>query len=83
MLDKLHKLLGESVEPEEVSIPKARELVQLLQEEVLSFVSFSNATRRADGWELVQIEVEPEVPTVPVNAIRFSESLAVEFDPAD
>lgn len=83
MLDKLHKLLGESVEPEEVSIPKARELVQLLQEEVLSFVSFSNATRRADGWELVQIEVEPEVPTVPVNAIRFSESLAVEFDPVD
>lgn len=76
-------LLGESIEPEDVSIPKARELVQLLQEAALPFVSFSNATRRVDGWELVQVEVRPEVPTFPVNDIRFSESIAVEFDPAD
>lgn len=76
-------LLGESIEPEKVSIPKARELVQLLQAEVLSFVSFSGVTRRDDGWELVQIEVRPEAPTLPVNDIRFLESIAVEFDPAD
>ena len=76
-------LLGESIEPKDVGIAKARELVQLLQEAALPFVSFSNATRRADGWELVQVEVEPEVPTFPVNDIRFSESIAVEFDPAD
>lgn len=76
-------LLGESIEPEDVSIPKARELVQLLQDEVLPFVRISNATRRADGRELVQVDVRPEVPTFPVNDIRFSESIAVEFDPAD
>lgn len=76
-------LLGESVEPEDISIPKARELVQFLRAEVLPFVSFSNATRRADGWELVQVEVKPEVPNRPVNDIRFLESIVIEFDPAD
>lgn len=76
-------LLGESIEPEDVRVLKARELVQLLQAEVLPFVSFSGVTRRDGGWELVQIEVRPEVPTLPVNDIRLLESIAVEFDPAD
>ena len=76
-------LLGESVEPEDISIPKARELVQLLRAEVLPFVSLSSVTRRSNGWELVQIKVRPEVPTLPVNDIRFLESIAIEFDPAD
>ncbi|MXZ04504.1 MAG: hypothetical protein F4Y90_03120 [Rhodothermaceae bacterium] len=76
-------LLGESVEPEVVRIPKARELVQLLQSEVLPFVSFSDVTRRLDGWELVQVEVCPEVPTFPANDIRFLEPILIEFDPED
>ena len=76
-------LLGESVEPEDVRIPKARELVQLLQAKVLSFVSFSEVTRRPDGSELVQVEVRPEVPTFPENSIQFLEPIAVEFDPED
>lgn len=76
-------MLGESIEPEEARVPKARELVQLLQAEVLPFVNLVEATRRADGWELVRVEVRPEVPTFPVNDIRVVEPIAVEFDPAD
>ena len=71
------------VEPEEAGIPKARELVQLLQAEVLPFVDLVGVTRRADGWELVRVDVRPEVPTFPVNNIRMVEPIAVEFDPAD
>ena len=76
-------LLGEPVEPEEASVRKARELVQLLQAEVLPFVDLVGVTRRADGWELVRVDVRPEVPTLPVNDIRMVEPIAVEFDPAD
>ena len=74
---------GEPVEPEEVGIPKARELVQLLQAEKLPFVDLVGVTRRPDGWELVQLDVRPEVPTFPVNDIRMVEPIAVEFDPED
>ena len=83
MSDRLLALLGEPVEPEEAGIPKARELVQLLQAEVLPFVDLVGVTRRADGWELVRVDVRPEVPTFPVNNIRMVEPIAVEFDPAD
>ena len=76
-------LLGESVESEDIRIPKARELVQLLQARVLPFVSFSEVTRRPDGSELVQLEVRPEVPTFPENSVQLLEPIAVEFDPED
>ena len=83
MSDNILALSGEPVEPEEAGIPKARELVQLLQAEVLPFVDLVGVTRRADGWELVRVDVRPEVPTFPVNDIRMVEPIAVEFDPAD
>ncbi|MXW18464.1 MAG: hypothetical protein F4123_12275 [Gemmatimonadetes bacterium] len=83
MLDRLPALLGETVDPEEAGVAKARELVQLLHAEVLPFVDLVGVTRRADAWEVVQVDVRPAVPTFPVNDIRMVEPIAVEFDPAD
>ncbi|MDE2955520.1 MAG: ThiF family adenylyltransferase [Bacteroidota bacterium] len=74
---------GKSIEPEDVRIPKARGLVQILQSEVLPFVNLLKVTRQAGGRELVEVEVRPEVPTHPVNDIRFLERIEIAFDPED
>jgi len=75
--------LGNSMEPDKVRISKACELVKLLLSEVIPFVEFLDAKRKDSDHELILIKVRPEVPNHPVNDIRFSETIAIEFDPSD
>jgi hypothetical protein len=73
---------GQVIDPNELTIPKARELAGLLLSEQLPFVRFVEA-RRSAVTEHVVLDIEPEVPQQPSNDIRPVERIAVELDPED
>jgi hypothetical protein len=73
---------GDTIEPDELSIPKARELARVLLSGVLDWVSFVSATRDGER-EFVVLDIEPEVPQQPVKDIRGMERIAVKFEARD
>ena len=82
-MNRFEPLSGESINLEDVRGQKAREVVELLRADLLPFVRLVGITRRADGMEVVRVEVQPEVPADPVNDIRVVEPIATGFDPED
>jgi Prokaryotic E2 family A/ThiF family/Prokaryotic homologs of the JAB domain len=93
MSDAYVPVLGDSIDPMELQIPKAREIVHILQSGVLNWVGFVECRRvRADrniqptqtsDIEIVVLEVEVELPQRPVNDIRRFERIAVSFSDSD
>ncbi len=73
----------EQVEPGEARIPKARELIRLLQTDVLPFAKLVAVRTQPNGSELVRLDVSPEVPSSPVEDIRMVEPFEIAFDPKD
>lgn len=69
---------GQPIQPEEISVPKARDLVKLLRSGHLAHVEFVEARRAQDG-DVVVFDVEPEVPQHPVAPIALVERIAVTF----
>lgn len=74
---------GQPAEPDGLQLPKARELVSLLQEHVLPYVHLVGCRCTDSGDEVVVIDIEPEVPQRPAYDIRPVERLAVVFDKED
>lgn len=77
-----YSLSGESVEAGSLALPKAVELVQALQSQGLPYVQLV-ACLCFKEYEIVVVDVEPEVPQHPVCDIRNVERLAIYFAPAD
>lgn len=69
---------GEPLAPEDVTVPKARALIDLLRSDLLPYIRCIEA-RRTDEGDVVVFEVEPEVPQEPATEIRRTERLAVTF----
>ena len=82
-MDALERWLGEPINPEDLRGRKARKVIESLRADLLPFIRLVGITRRPDGMEVVRVEVQPEVPTDPVNDIRVVEPIAIEFDPED
>ena len=82
-MDGLERWLGDPINPEDVRGRRAREVVESLRADLLPFVRLVGITRRPDGMEVVRVEVQPEVPTDPVNDIRVVEPTAIGLDPED
>lgn len=73
---------GEVISPGALTIPKARELAEVLGNGTLPYMRLVEARRHGDD-EFVVLDVEPEVPQHPVHDIRRVERIAIRFDPED
>jgi len=69
---------GDPVTPEDIALPKAREVVRFLGSELNPFARLVECRAGADE-EVVVLEVEVELPQRPVNDIRRHERLEVVF----
>ena len=82
-MNSLDGRLGAPISRKDIRARKAQEVVEILRVDLLPFVRLVGITRRSDGTEVVRVEVQPEVPTDPVNDIRVVEPIAIGFDPED
>ena len=73
---------GQPVEPGALVLPKAVELVQALQKQGLPYMQLVECLR-GEQYEVVIVDVEPEVPQYPVHDVRTSERIAFFFTQAD
>lgn len=78
----LHELTGKPVNPDELQIEKASELVGFLKTEAFPFARFVEASREGDT-EFVVLDIEPEVPQDTEYDIRTVERISVQFEPND
>ncbi len=76
---------GEAITSEEVSIPKAREVVHALQLDAIPFVRFVACRRLSENShaEVIVFDVEVELGQRKIHDIHQYERLAVIFDPND
>lgn len=78
----LHELTGEPINPDELQIEKASELVAFLKTEAFPFACFVEASQEGDT-EFVVLDIEPEVPQDTEYDIRTVERISVQFEPND
>ena len=73
---------GEAVAGETLAVPKAKQLVRLLQSRSLPFARLVEC-RRAETAEVVVFEVDVELGQIQVHPISPIERLAARFDTED
>jgi proteasome lid subunit RPN8/RPN11 len=73
---------GNAIDPTDLRVKKAKELLMLLQDGVFPFMSFVECRRMEEG-EVVVLDIEPEVPQHLEHDIRMVERVAVVFDEED
>lgn len=73
---------GAEVVSEELTVPKAKELVRLLMAEKIPYASLLQC-RKDNDKDVVVLELEVELPQKRVNPIERRERVAVVFDPSD
>ncbi|HWD37205.1 MAG TPA: ThiF family adenylyltransferase [Fimbriimonas sp.] len=82
MSDDFFGVPGDPVPPEDLRIPKARDLALRLKATQIQFATLVEC-RRAGDVELVVFDVDVEVPQVVVHQIHPSERISVGFSEAD
>ncbi|GAB4193647.1 MAG: hypothetical protein OHK0022_08750 [Roseiflexaceae bacterium] len=74
---------GVPVDPAELHLPKAQQLVHTLRSRRMAFVTYLDSRREADGTEVIILEVVVERGQRTVHDIRMVEPIAVRFFPDD
>lgn len=74
---------GEICSPDEIQIPKLRDLVLLLLSGHIPFVEFCECRRMENGVEAIVFKVEVELAQESINDIHKFEKIAVVFEPSD